>query len=137
MPDFRTKDLLTVKFIATPFALIFIGTNLYLLFYFSRMARFFLNTLSLIMCIRMWLFYTLMLILIVDLLLSINSDFLFCLISLIALKNGMSMQQIEMRSFRVTMEYCKLFLPFVIAIDISLILTYLANHSKRDRKERH
>ena len=92
MPSFATHDLLTLKLIATPFALIFILTNLYLLFYFTRMARFFLNTLSLIMSVRTWLFYFMMLILIVDLVLAINSDFLFCLISLLALKHGYSMQ---------------------------------------------
>ena len=90
MPNFRTEDVYTLKLIATPFALLFIGTNLYLLFYFSRMARFFLNTLSAIMTMRTWLFYSMMLVLIVDLLLSINCDFLFCLISILALKTGAS-----------------------------------------------
>lgn len=94
MPSFRTEDIYTLKLIATPFALLFICTNLYLLFYFSRMARFFLNTLSVIMTVRTWIFYSMMLVLIVDLLLSILSDFLFCLISILALKHGATMQEI-------------------------------------------
>lgn len=54
-------------------------------------------------------------------------------ITIIALKYGVPMQYLEMQVIRVIIQCCKLLLPFVVAMDVSVIMAFLADTIEQDR----